>query len=143
MITFRPVGKSDFETVYHFINLLESTTFDKEIQQKLFSENLKNNQIIYLLAEENEKAVGFVSCHIQMLLHHAGPIAEIQEMVVLETHRSKGVGNKLMAHLLDELRKRNIPQVEVTSNKIREHAHRFYLKEGFKDSHKKFTFELF
>ncbi|MBL7898413.1 MAG: GNAT family N-acetyltransferase, partial [Crocinitomicaceae bacterium] len=105
MITFRPAGSNDFETVYQFINLLESTTFDRESQQKIFLENLKNDQIIYLLAIENNQAVGFVSCHIQLLLHHSGPIAEIQEMVVAETHRSQGVGNKLMEFLLSELRK--------------------------------------
>ncbi|MBK9193050.1 MAG: GNAT family N-acetyltransferase [Crocinitomicaceae bacterium] len=142
MITFRPATSNDFEIVYQFINLLESTTFDKESQRKIFYKNLDNDQIIYVLAIENEKAVGFVSCHIQLLLHHSGPIAEIQEMVVAETHRSKGVGNKLMEFLLNELRKRNIPQVEVTSNKKREDAHRFYLKENFADSHKKFTKEL-
>jgi PhnO protein len=100
---------------------------------------LKNENIIYLLAFESEEPAGFISCHAQWLLHHAALIGEIQEMIVAEKFRSKGVGKLLIAELIEAAKSNGIHQLEVTSNKRREKAHQFYLREGFEQSHFKFT----
>lgn len=139
MLTIRQATESDFETIYNFINTLENTVFDKAIQQKIFSENLKNENIIYLLAFDDVEPAGYISCHVQWLLHHAALIGEIQEMIVSEKFRSKGLGKLLMAELIKIAKSKGIDQLEVTSSKRREDAHRFYIREGFAQSHFKFT----
>lgn len=139
MLTIRVATAENFKIIYNFINELEKDIFDEKIQHVIFSENLKNENIIYLLAFENDEPAGFISCHAQWLLHHASLIGEIQEMIVAEKFRSQGVGKLLIAELIALAKSKGINQLEVTSSKKRESAHRFYMREGFAQSHFKFT----
>ncbi len=139
MIKIRAAQLEDFEVIYGFINLLENEIFDIVKQRAIFELNQKNSNIIYLLAFEDVEPAGFISCHAQWLLHHAALIGEIQEMIVAEKFRSKGVGKLLLAELTQLAKSEGIDQLEVTSSKKRESAHRFYMREGFMQSHFKFT----
>lgn len=138
----RPAKFTDFLTIYAFINGLENTIFNEEIQATIFKTNLANSNINYFITELNGEAVGFISCHFQYLLHHANLVGEIQEMFVKENCRGMGIGKILLQTVLEEAKKRDVKLVEVTSNKLREKAHQFYLREGFKASHFKFTFDV-
>lgn len=141
-VIVRLATPSDFINIYQFVNELENTVFKKEIQEQIFNLNVSNPNIVYFIAEQNTTAVGFISCHFQYLLHHAELVGEIQEMFVVEKYRSEGIGKILLQAVIDEAKKRQIKLIEVTSNKIREKAHLFYLREGFKASHFKFTFDI-
>ncbi|MFN3757397.1 MAG: GNAT family N-acetyltransferase [Flavobacterium sp.] len=142
LIHIRQVIASDFETVYLFINALEHTTFDKNTQQDIFLKNLSNSEHVFLLAEVNQTPVGYLSCMVQLLIHHGGPVGEIQEMYVEPDYRSQGVGKALIDRLKSIAKQKNWLQLEVTSGLQRGKAHDFYLREGFADSHKKFTLGL-
>lgn len=135
----RNATAADFETVYGFINRLEDEILDRERQRAIFEYNLSNPNIIYLLAFSENEPAGFLSLHIQNLLHHGGPIGEIQEMFVPEEARSLGIGKKLMDETKRIASERGVLQLEVTSSFRREAAHRFYEREGFVHTHKKFT----
>lgn len=139
---FRKATLQDFDTVYQLINELEDAVLPKEKQVEIFQKNIQHEQIIYLVAEEDNHLVGFMGTHIQDLLHHAGKVAEIQELIVDKAHRSTGLGSLFLKELFKILNDRGIHEVEVTSNKMRERAHQFYVKENFKDSHKKFTIKI-
>ncbi|WP_306400455.1 GNAT family N-acetyltransferase [Phocoenobacter skyensis] len=142
-IHIRKAGKTDFDSIYQFVNELEETVFELENQKKTFEQNIKNENYIYLIAELNRKSIGFISCHSQNLLHHAGQkIAEIQEMYVIPEKRKIGVGKKLIDELKRVAKQNGIAQLEVTSNKRRTKTHRFYQREKFVNTHEKFTFQL-
>ena len=81
-IEIRKVKNTDFDTIFVFINELENQKFDVNRQREIFTENLANPYNIYLLATIDTKPVGFLSCHIQHLLHHSGLVGEIQEMYI-------------------------------------------------------------
>lgn len=102
-----------------------------------FDRNIVNPNISYFLAEQDGKQVGMVSCHIQPLLHHAALVLEIQEMYVEPDYRSQKIGNALMRHVTAFAKGEGAIQMEVTSRATREHAHRFYQREGFEKSHVK------
>jgi len=139
-VNIRPIRPEDFEYVYTFINGLEACVFDREIQRAIFMENTSNPRNIYLVAEQNGLPVGFISCHIQNLLHHGGPIGEIQEMYVDPGYRSSGVGARLLDALKELAVRQKVIQLEVTSNHSRTSAHRFYEREHFVHTHKKLVF---
>ena len=141
-IHVRPATQEDFEYVYEFINLLEDEVFDKQRQWEIYLENAGNPNNIYLIAWAHNLAVGFLSCHIQYLLHHGGLVGEIQEMYVNENGRSHGIGKLLIEKLKEMAKARGVLQLEVTSSFRREDAHRFYEREGFAHTHKKFTHAL-
>lgn len=138
-IEVRLATSDDFLAVYNLINELEDQIFDRNKQEKIYHKNLNNPDIIYFVAATKLKIVGFISAHIQLLLHHSESVAEIQELIVTKEYRSQKIGKLLLDQIILELKNRNITQLEVTSNKMREAAHQFYLREGFVDSHKKFT----
>lgn len=139
-VNVRPVHPGDFDTVYGFINGLENCVFDKEKQQVIFAENTTDPRNIYLIAEQDGLPVGFISCHVQNLLHHGGLIGEIQEMFVDSAYRSLGVGAHLIRALKQEALERGILQLEVTSSHKRTEAHRFYEREQFVHTHKKLVY---
>ncbi len=99
-INIRKADETDFNSIYQFVNELEETVFGLENQKKAFEKNIKNESHIYLIAELNNKPIGFISCHSQNFLHHAGQkIAEIQEMYVIPEKRKIGVGKRLVDEL--------------------------------------------
>jgi len=128
---------NDDDTVYRMICDLENKTLNRTSFNHVFHRNLSNDYICYLIAELNGAPVGMGSCHVQPLLHHVSMVAEIQEMYVQADYRSMEIGKALVEQLVVFAKSKAASQIEVTSNNMREHAHRFYQKEGFQKSHVK------
>jgi PhnO protein len=141
-IHIRQATLDDFEYIYQFVNLLEDEVFDREKQWEIYLENAGDPNNIYLVAWAHNLAVGYLSCHFQNLLHHGGPVGEIQEMYVNENGRGHGIGKLLIDAVKEIATARGVLQLEVTSRFKREGAHRFYEREGFVHTHKKFTYKL-
>jgi PhnO protein len=139
----RKVEQKDMLTVYEQICLLEDFTFNINEFEKIFIHNMNNENILYYLAESHdEEAIGFISCHIQNLLHHAGKVAEIQELFVKKDNRGQGIGQALVKCIEQELIALNCISFEVTAQNKRLDTHEFYTKMGFNQSHLKFTKKL-
>ncbi|WP_024770015.1 GNAT family N-acetyltransferase [Aquimarina macrocephali] len=138
-VEIRKAKDSDFSSIHRFIEILENQAFKKNEQEKIFLENLNNRNNIYLTAIVENEIVGFLSCHVQNLLHHNGLIGEIQEMFITESCRGLGIGQKLIDQLKSIAKEKKIIQLEVTSNIKRENAHSFYENQDFVNTHKKFV----
>lgn len=137
MISLRPATPADLPFVYECLCDLEETTLDQAGFEQVFQTNVGNPAIHYVVAEAASVPVGFLSCHLQLLLHHAGPVAEIQELYVLPAWRSQGVGQQLIEHITDMARREGWLSLEVTSNRRRVRTHQFYERMGFAPSHVK------
>ncbi len=140
----RLANLGDLDVIYSFICELEECEIELEKFTRAYHLNLFNIDNIYLVAEYEDEVIGFLSCHTQLLLHHGGEtIGEIQEMYVDINHRNLGVGKLLLDELKVIALTKNIIQIEVTSNNLRESTHRFYIRENFKETHKKFVFKKY
>lgn len=139
----RKMNVTDMLTIYDFVCLLEDYTFDKDIFNKIFLNNLNNEHFLYYVIElDNGTIIGYMSCHIQWLLHHCGKVAEIQELFILDEYRNEGIGSKLIAVLELELIERACVSLEVTAQNKRTATHHFYVKCGLMPTHLKFTKKL-
>ena len=137
-VHFRKAGIEDLHAVFGFISHLEENTFDFEKFRERFNENLENPNCIYLVAiSDKGECIGFISCHQQNLLHHENPVFEIQEMYVAKNHRNTGIGKELISALGEEIKEYAAANLEVTTNINRPDARRFYLKQGFVQTHVK------
>jgi PhnO protein len=136
-IRIRPARPADADELYRMLCDLENTVLARESFNVAFLNNLGNENIRYLIAEVHGSPVGMASCHVQWLLHHAAPVAEIQEMYVDPALRSQGIGQQLVEAIRQFARLRGATQLEVTSNLIRLKTHRFYEREGFQKTHAK------
>ncbi len=141
MTTERPLvrdaAESDKTVLYQMLCELEGQVINYEDFCRVYQRNRSSDYIFYFVAEVKSVVVGMISCHIQGLLHHAGLVAEIQEMYVLPPYRSHGIGKMLMQHVIEAVETLGVSQIEVTSRAHRIDAHRFYEREGFEKSHVK------
>lgn len=89
----------------------------------------------YLVAEQSGIIVGFVSCHVQYLLHHTGKVGEVQELCVKPDYRNQHIGHQLIAALNAVAVREGLINLEVTTNQKRTDTIRFYEREGFRATH--------
>lgn len=64
----------------------------------------------------------------------------IEAVHIIPSQRSKGLGGEMIQWSLDQCRERGCGMAQLTSNKKRLDAHRFYERLGFQKSHEGFKF---
>ena len=100
------------------------------------------NQVL-LVAEENEKVIGTLQLtFIQYVFSRAFRRAVIEAMFVHPSHRGKGIGSALIQEAGRLAVGAGCQRLELTSNKARTRAHKFYEKCGFKATHEGFKLIL-
>jgi GNAT superfamily N-acetyltransferase len=75
---------------------------------------------------------------IPNLTYVARPFALIENVVVDEGARGKGIGESLIRQAIESAREEGCYRVSLTSNKRRQAAHKFYERLGFTASHEGF-----
>ncbi|HEX7922962.1 MAG TPA: GNAT family N-acetyltransferase [Bradyrhizobium sp.] len=60
---------------------------------------------------------------------------QIEAVRIAETHRSSGVGQQMFEWAIDQCRAKGCDLVQLTTDKARPDAHRFYERLGFVGSH--------
>ncbi len=68
--------------------------------------------------------------------------AQIEAVRVHAEHRGSGLGREMVTWAIDEARRRGCALVQLTSDKRRPEAHRFYSRMGFVASHEGFKLDL-
>ena len=142
MERLRKATEQDVEHIYNLISQLEERNIDNNNFSDIYNSNLLNPCVYYYVFEINNHIVGFISLHIQKLLHHTSNIAEIQEFIVSEPFRKNGIGQKMFKKAVDLSIENNCAQMEVCCNLKRLLSHKFYQSEGMTNNHFKFCLEL-
>ncbi|WP_337967625.1 GNAT family N-acetyltransferase [uncultured Flavobacterium sp.] len=138
-IEIRKVEKQDLDFVYKAICELENEVLDFEVFKQIFDENISNPKNVYLIAENENEGLGFISFHTQNLLHHCGLVGEIQEFFIHQKYRGQGVGKQLIKKIMNYADQNNLKSIEVTTNKRRVENVLIYENLGFGLTHNKFT----
>lgn len=133
---------NDKEQIYRLLVVLEETAVDPQGFTDVFTSNLSNPLVFYYVYEQEFKILGFISIHVQKLLHHTANIAEIQELIVDETIRHQGIGNLLFQKAKEVAAENGCNQLEVCCNQRRTSSHKFYQSQGMTNSHYKFCLPL-
>jgi GNAT superfamily N-acetyltransferase len=91
------------------------------------------------VAEIDGRVVGM--CQLITFRHvqeRGGRCAEIESMHVDERYRGSGIGGVLLEAAVDAARGAGCYRIQLTSNKTRDAAHRFYQRHGFEATHEGF-----
>lgn len=136
-LLIRAAQAHDIAILNHMMSDLENELLPEDSFTAIFLKNLADDRVGYFIAELSGETVGMASCHVQLLLHHAAPIAEIQEMYVRPGLRSQRIGQRLLEAVELFARQQGAEQLEVASNQTRTDAHRFYERERFQKTHYK------
>jgi GNAT superfamily N-acetyltransferase len=96
-----------------------------------------------LVAVEDDEVVGTAAVILIPNLSHVGrPYAVVEDVVVDQASRGKGVGEALMRRAIEIAREAGCYKLSLTSNRRRSNAHRFYERLGFTATHLGFRMDL-
>lgn len=100
-----------------------------------------NNEMI--VVEEDGAPVGcFQLTYLPGLMRRGMKRGQIEVVHVAATHRNRGIGAEMMRWAVERCRTNGCSMVQLTSNKKRGDAHRFYERLGFLKSHEGFKLYL-
>ncbi len=148
-VTFRPARSGELAEI---IALLaddklgvnrESFEGSSQAYEQAFAEiDGDPNNMIYV-AEDNGLVIGCLQVtFIANLTFKGGRRALIEAVRIADSHQGQGLGQRLMEHVIDLARERGCRIVQLTSNKERDDAIRFYEQLGFQSSHVGFKLYL-
>jgi len=96
-----------------------------------------------IIVEEDGVPVGcFQLSYLPGLMRRGMKRGQIEVVHVAETHRNRGIGGDMMRWAVERCRENGCSMVQLTSNKKRLDAHRFYERLGFLKSHEGFKYYL-
>jgi len=108
----------------------------------LKKEELSGLRAIKFIAEENGRSVGRAYLYLINNSLHEKPYGLLEDMLVEEEYRGKGIGRQLMEAVISEAKERGCYKLVAQSRHSRTEAHSFYEKNGFKDHGKNFRIDL-
>ena len=91
---------------------------------------------------EKEEVLSYMVLRLEGQLHHAAEVMEIVELCVDEKARNQGIGHLMIEYAKHLAKVKDAEILELTTKQKRKAAHRFYEREGFKNTHFKYTLDL-
>lgn len=141
MIIIRDLGKEDLISLKVLLDDLNNAIkFKHEINEKDLNSvyvNIDKYPEIYsnYVAIENDKIVGFLSIVFYKTFLHKGGTALINELIIAETHRNKGIGKKLIQKAIESAKSRGMDEIEVGTEITNTKAQNFYKNAGFNEEY--------
>jgi len=95
-----------------------------------------SNQELIVLEDEEKQIIGTMQLSfIQYLTYQGGIRAQIEAVRIREDQRGKGIGEKMFRWAIERAKERKAHVVQLTTDKQRLEALKFYEKLGFTASH--------
>lgn len=95
----------------------------------------QNQELIVLVDEGNEIVGTLQLSFLQYLTYKGGIRAQIEAVRVKEERRGEGLGEKMITWAIERSRTRGAHMVQLTTDKKRPEALKFYEKMGFISTH--------
>ena len=122
MITIKSLEKSHSTGVVKILIDSFSKNYDKKINESIFS----SDEVDGIVALEKGNVLGYASIHyIKKITRKSGII---EDVVVKENQRGKGIGKLLVNNLIEKAKKNNCDKIILSSS---EKNLKFYEKLGF------------
>jgi len=137
---FREATKTDFEPCLPLLQqlwpVLKITGIDVKIQtvtkiKEIFHRLLKNPNAKIILAEANEQIVALIVVTYRESLFYQGWVMTIEDLIVDENYRRKGIGTQLVQLAENIARQQGCLNIELNSDLYRKGTHRFWEAIGY------------
>jgi len=109
--------------------LLGSPVGDRE---EMFVKALENKNYLCLVAETNGEVVGFIDMWAFPDASHGAYLAQIQNLIVTEKMRGKGIGTRLIEEIIRFFKKKKYHELHVWTEKENRSAVQLYKRLGFR-----------
>ncbi|GHB48162.1 acetyltransferase [Pseudovibrio japonicus] len=146
MLKIRVARYEDLDAVVRMMNAGASSQrvhFEKDTMdtyEPAFSaiQQCPNTNIYVGEQAEGDPVATFQLTYVKGLAFNGRPRAQIESMHTRADMRGKGLGKEMLAHAVRLARESGCCMVQLTSNKERKAAHRFYTSNGFVPTHEGF-----
>lgn len=102
----------------------------------------KQTTSLRFFLEKDGRVVGSIFLYILKNNLHDEPYGYMEDLVVDEAHRGKGLGTELITAVIDEAKRRGCYKLVGTSRHTRPGVHAWYEKLGFKNYGVEFRMDL-
>jgi ribosomal protein S18 acetylase RimI-like enzyme len=85
----------------------------------------------FFVTELNKTIVGFITVSIRKTLLHQGLSGLINELIVAEKYRGKGIGKQMIFAVIERCKQRGCCEVEVSTSMTNTRARKLYTSCGF------------
>jgi glucosamine-phosphate N-acetyltransferase len=99
--------------------------------RSVYDRALGSERQVYLCAVLDQQVIGFGSLAIKSNLWSEAFVGYVDEMIVDEAQRGRGVGSQILDYLTSWARERGCNRIELDSAFHRKDAHAFYEHRGF------------
>ena len=102
----------------------------------------KNQELIVIENSESEVVATFQLSFLQYLTYLGGIRCLVENVHVREDQTGKGIGKQMFQWIIERAKEKGVHLIQLTSNKLRPNAIRFYEGLGFKATHEGFKLHL-
>jgi GNAT superfamily N-acetyltransferase len=147
-LTFRDATNNDLAFILGVVQLDSVTPAEMPdpnspaYQAALASITADPNQALYIAQLGGERVGTFQLTFIDSIGLQGTCRGLVEGVHVAPHHRNRGYGAEMMRFAIERCRERGCYLVQLTSNKARKDAHRFYERLGFVASHEGFKLKL-
>lgn len=139
-VAIRAIEPGDAEAVSMLCRQLGYERSPADVLEWVGTTTRAHRQQAAFVACLGTEVVGWVEICVERRLQ-SPPFALIGGLVVKEGFRGRGIGRQLCAQVENWSWERGLPTVRVTSRSTRADAHRFYLRDGYREVKTSLVFE--
>lgn len=151
MIKIRKANRDDLSQIVRILAGDKLGKFREEFAEPLPENYIKAfekidanpSQLLLVAEDETSQVVGTMQLSfLQYLTYRGGLRAQAEAVFIREDFRGKGIGSELMKYAIEYSKQRGAHLIQLTTDKQRPDAIRFYEKLGFKASHEGMKFHF-
>ncbi len=123
---------SPFLELMKMFYAIDRYPFDLERTEKNFHELIKNKSLGRIwLVKDDGVPIGYIILTFGFSMEYGGSDAFIDEFFLVEAYRGKGIGDQMMAYLLEQCQILKIKAIHLEVERHNKRGARLYLKNGF------------
>ena len=130
-MNIKKFGIEDLDDVFRLLNELYNNKIQYDKFKEIYNKKLNDVNSYYIAAVVEEKIVGVLTSELQVQLHRARKRCYIEDLIVNEKYRNKGIGKALLENAISYAKDNDCEVVDLASYITNDNAHRFYEKNGF------------
>ena len=125
-ILLRRATKADAKYIALLLAELGYPSKEPDLRSGLDHSLYRGNLSCFLVAQSASDVIGLITAELVPYFPNGSTICRVTSLIVSSDHRSRGIGEKLVAGAADFAREHHCSGIEITSAEHRLDAHQFY-----------------
>jgi GNAT superfamily N-acetyltransferase len=134
-VTVRRATSDDAEVLarllWDFNTEFETETDDAAVLEVRFSRLLELPEIVAVLAEDDDRPVGFALMSLRPAIWFDGPVSQLEELYVVPDRRDQGIGTVILDLCRRLAHDLGSPEMHIGVDEVDVDTRRFYERHGF------------